>query len=71
HRNWESYGDKISTISDRQRIILADPQTSGGLLVAVDADKAEEFENLAVNRKFSLRPFGKLVTKKENVIFVK
>ena len=55
-RNWSSYGHKISarhnestnaqarTLSDEQRYILADPQTSGGLLVAVAEDKAEEFE---------------------------
>jgi selenide, water dikinase len=34
-RNWDSYGDKITTINDYQKAILADPQTSGGLLVAV------------------------------------
>lgn len=34
-RNWDSYGDKIDTINEYQKAILADPQTSGGLLVAV------------------------------------
>jgi selenide,water dikinase len=34
-RNWDSYSDKITTINDYQKAILADPQTSGGLLVAV------------------------------------
>lgn len=34
-RNWDSYGDKITTINEYQKAILADPQTSGGLLVAV------------------------------------
>jgi selenophosphate synthase len=32
NRNWDSYGHKIGDISDLQRNILADPQTSGGLL---------------------------------------
>src|SRR5260370_1423438 len=46
-RNWESYGHKISSISDEQKAILADPQTSGGLLVSVDAEKKNEFEEFA------------------------
>jgi len=36
HRNFKSYGDKISELSDIQKAILCDPQTSGGLLIAVD-----------------------------------
>ncbi|NEU09966.1 selenide, water dikinase SelD [Flavihumibacter sp. R14] len=44
NRNWASYGHKVKEISDHQKHILADPQTSGGLLVAISPDKAEEFE---------------------------
>jgi selenide,water dikinase len=36
NRNWASYGRKIAPVSERQKHILADPQTSGGLLIAVD-----------------------------------
>jgi selenide, water dikinase len=39
YRNWKSYGDKISEISEFQKLVLADPQTSGGLLIAVDKDE--------------------------------
>jgi selenide,water dikinase len=38
-RNWSGYGDKVtlgSGIGDRERALLTDPQTSGGLLVACD-----------------------------------
>lgn len=45
-RNWNSYSHKVGTISDEQKYILADPQTSGGLLVAVAEDKTEAFEKL-------------------------
>src|SRR3984957_1229859 len=34
-RNWASYGKKIRLTSETQQGILADPQTSGGLLIAV------------------------------------
>lgn len=70
-RNWESYGHKVSPISDEQRIILADPQTSGGLLVAIDADKSEEFERLAFDNGLNLKPFGELIPKEETVVTVK
>jgi selenide, water dikinase len=43
-RNWNSYGQKISTLTDEQRYILSDPQTSGGLLVAVEPEHTAEFE---------------------------
>jgi len=33
-RNWNSYGNKVGQLTDGQRNILADPQTSGGLLVS-------------------------------------
>ncbi|MHA4806472.1 selenide, water dikinase SelD [Flavitalea flava] len=44
NRNWASYGHKIGPITERQKLILADPQTSGGLLVAVDPDFTDAFE---------------------------
>jgi len=43
-RNWKSYGHKIGEVTELQRNVLADPQTSGGLLVAVDAPVVDEFE---------------------------
>ncbi|MFP5078839.1 selenide, water dikinase SelD [Pedobacter sp. JCM 36344] len=45
-RNWNSYGHKISNLTDLQRFVLSDPQTSGGLLVAVAPDGVDEFERL-------------------------
>ncbi len=36
-RNWDSYGEKIGVVTDYQKAILADPQTSGGLLIAVQS----------------------------------
>jgi selenide,water dikinase len=42
-RNWASYGESIvlpDGIEDWRRLLLTDPQTSGGLLVACDASAA-------------------------------
>jgi selenide,water dikinase len=43
HRNWASYGEAVSLpagLEDWRRLLLTDPQTSGGLLVACDAQAA-------------------------------
>ena len=69
-RNLESYGHKISALTDVQKAILADPQTSGGLLIAVDEDKVGDFESFASIKGLTLKPFGKLVSKNNNVIRV-
>lgn len=62
-RNWKSYGEKVSSITDIQRYILADPQTSGGLLVAVEEAYADVFEAFWKEHTLSwMEPvsFGKL-----------
>ncbi len=45
-RNWESYGHKIGELTEYQRAVLADPQTSGGLLIAVDEGAVAEVQEL-------------------------
>ena len=63
-RNWASYGKKIRLSAENQRYILADPQTSGGLLIAVAPNATDEVEELL--RSYGLppecgRPFGQLI----------
>ena len=41
NRNFKSYGHKIATLNEYQKLIICDPQTSGGLLIIVK--KEEEF----------------------------
>ncbi len=59
-RNFESYGDKVSTISDEQKHILCDPQTSGGLLVAAKPDDLAALEACFQASGLGLSPIGKL-----------
>jgi selenide,water dikinase len=60
-RNFDSYGHKLSPMSDMQRQVLCDPQTSGGLLVAVTTDGQAEFLALARTHGFMLNPIGELI----------
>ncbi|MCP3690433.1 MAG: selenide, water dikinase SelD [Gammaproteobacteria bacterium] len=46
-RNYDSYGQHVSGLTERQQHILCDPQTSGGLLVAVMPDAVNEFLEVA------------------------
>lgn len=69
-RNWDSYGHRIQTgITENQRLIGADPQTSGGLLIAVAADQQAAFEQIARNEGFELQPIGRTMPKQEKAIY--
>jgi selenide, water dikinase len=70
-RNWESYGHKIESITEAQKVILADPQTSGGLLVSVDKDHAKEFESFCKSKGHELQSIGNLVARKTHSVYVK
>ncbi len=60
-RNFDSYGHKVGPVEEAKRQLLCDPQTSGGLLVAVTPDAENEF--LAVTREggMDLKPIGRLL----------
>lgn len=58
-RNFNSYGHKVSPLSEEQKYLLCDPQTSGGLLVAVKADKVATFLDTAAQCGLSLQPIGR------------
>ncbi|MBD1395106.1 selenide, water dikinase SelD [Mucilaginibacter glaciei] len=57
-RNWNSYGHKIGPVTEEQKYILADPQTSGGLLVAVAKEGIAAFEAALKDLGHNLAPIG-------------
>jgi selenide,water dikinase len=71
NRNWDSYGSKVHPLPYEQMALLADPQTSGGLLMAVDAQHTGEFEQAMRAQGYQLTSFGKLVKKGANVVTVR
>lgn len=60
-RNFDSYGHLISPLSDEQKAILCDPQTSGGLLIAVKPQAVESVKQIANNANVALYPVGRLL----------
>lgn len=71
HRNWDSYGCGVQLSDENQKLILADPQTSGGLLVAVEEGSISEMERIFSQHKIDAIPFGYLRQKGEWLISVK
>ena len=67
-RNWDSYGHKIGSISEVRRNILCDPQTSGGLLVAITPENEQDFLNVCAEENLSLEAFGEMSTPGEVLI---
>ena len=65
-RNWQSYGKFYPQLPDEWRNILCDPQTSGGLLIAVASNKQRQFEQLAQAQGINLTTFGQMT---DNQVF--
>ena len=66
NRNFESYGHLISPLTDEQKAILWDPQTSGGLLVAVELQAIEKIQQIANAMNVPLFRVGRLLEMDEN-----
>lgn len=70
NRNFDSYGHKIAPITDLQKAVLCDPQTSGGLLIAVNPDSEKAVFAVAENAGVELYPVGKLIERQTTSEFI-
>ena len=72
HRNWDSYGENIvlpNNFPDYKRYLLTDPQTSGGLLLSVGPEDAEDIVYYAKENGYPLSTIiGKVREGKPKVI---
>ena len=77
YRNWNAYNSKISFDAGVDVMsafsLLPDPQTNGGLLIAVEEGAVEEVVRLLEDNNLSAftMPVGKMVTRGEKAIVVK
>jgi len=73
YRNWNSYQSKVRGVNGPSFIPLCDPQTSGGLLVAVDPRSLEDFMKVVKESGITtaFAPIGKITDKKAYVVEVK
>ena len=65
--NWESYGKNVLLKDENDKWILCDPQTSGGLLIAVNDAAIHKVKTLLKQNDIKAVPFGKL-TKRSDVL---
>lgn len=70
HRNWDSYGHHIQLKEESQKAILCDPQTSGGLLIAVEETAIVEVERLLSKHGINTTPLGSLTRRTDVLISV-
>ncbi len=70
HRNWDSYGHHIQLKEESNKAVLCDPQTSGGLLIAVKKEATEEVEALLQSHNIDPVCFGELHNRSDKLIQV-
>ena len=68
NRNFESYGHKIGPLSDYQKAVLCDPQTSGGLLVAIKPEAEQALLAIAEKAGIAIYPVGELIAPRDGVV---
>ncbi|MEB0148405.1 selenide, water dikinase SelD [Pseudomonas sp. CCC2.2] len=70
HRNFDSYGERITALTQMQKLLLCDPQTSGGLLVAVEEGEQANFLALASELGLELSVIGEFVGRQRHAVEV-
>lgn len=69
-KNFMSYGHKISEMTQQQREILCDAQTSGGLLIIVKKTALDEFFAVSLASGLKLEAIGETSAAREHLIEV-
>lgn len=70
-RNWKSYESKVEGIAGESLLTLCDPQTSGGLLIAVSPESAGSLEALLAENGVLTAKIGSLSERREKLVSLK
>lgn len=70
NRNFDSYGADLSLSQPEQANIMCDPQTSGGLLIAVEKEAAGEVMTLLAGEGLWSKPIGKMTKRLTHAVIV-
>ena len=70
NRNFASYGNKISGLDEYKKAILCDPQTSGGLLVAVSKGFEQVFMQVCATENIQVEALGELVEPQKSTVII-
>lgn len=69
-RNWKSYEAKVTGVDGERLLTLCDPQTNGGLLIAVAPEAEQVFRLMAEEAGQPVWRVGELVERGEKVVVV-
>ncbi len=74
YRNWNAYSQKVfidpALDATESFALLPDPQTNGGLLIAVSPDRINSLYNLANTHNTPLYPIGSFLKREHTLIKV-
>jgi selenide,water dikinase len=68
YRNWNAYSSQTFGVNGMELVKLCDPQTSGGLLMAVDAGEKISFEQFMKSNGEKAYLIGSLIEKQEKTV---
>jgi selenide,water dikinase len=70
NRNFDSYGMDLSPLEAMQKNIVCDPQTSGGLLIAIDPEALDEVQVILESDGLRTEPIGVMTPKNKYLVKV-
>jgi len=70
YRNWNAYSTKTEGVGGTDFVKFNDPQTSGGLLLAVDPNATSQFEEFMTGQGSSFYKLGSFIPKDEKIVKV-
>ncbi len=70
NRNFDSYGAKMQLAEESYKALMCDPQTSGGLLIAVRKESSQEVQRLLSAENLWDKPVGVMMEKGEYLVEV-
>jgi selenide,water dikinase len=70
NRNWNSYGHEVVLQEHHDHRLLADPQTSGGLLITVAPEHQAALEKRLQLGEWNARPIGRIVEKQVSLLYI-
>ncbi|QFU24919.1 selenide, water dikinase SelD [Shewanella eurypsychrophilus] len=68
HRNYDSYGEYLPELTDDQKGIICDPQTSGGLLISVSPDAEQELIDLLSQHNVPTQCIGTMTNQAQTTL---
>jgi selenide,water dikinase len=69
-RNWKSYESKVEGVSGESLLTLCDPQTSGGLLIALAPDGEWQLLSLLQKTNTLIAKIGVMTVRKSKAIYI-